>query len=70
MRPTFIGPLQLTVLTILWQRGPATVREVYAEIAATRPIGYTTVMSTMQCLAERGILGHAGHRANADIYME
>ena len=69
MCPTFIGPLQLAVLAILWRDGPSSVRDIYTELAATRPIAYTTVLATFDRLAERGILGSIGRRANADIYM-
>jgi predicted transcriptional regulator len=69
MRPTFIGPLQLAVLAILWRDGPSSVRDLYNELAAIRPIAYTTLLSAIDRLAERGILGSIGRRANADIYM-
>ncbi len=41
---------------VVWDREEATVREVHAAIAAQRGIAYTTVMTTMGRLAEKGIL--------------
>ena len=34
--------------------GPQTVRDVHAEIAKQRDVGYTTVLKTMQVMAEKG----------------
>ncbi|HLJ49004.1 MAG TPA: BlaI/MecI/CopY family transcriptional regulator [Bryobacteraceae bacterium] len=47
--------LELEILKVIWQRGQATVREVYNDLAAQRKIAYTTVLTMM------GILEHKGH---------
>jgi predicted transcriptional regulator len=36
--------------------GPVTVRDLFAELSETRPIAYTTVMSTMDNLHRKGWL--------------
>ena len=41
---------------MIWQRGPTTVREVYKTLAATREIGYSTVLKFMQIMTEKGTL--------------
>jgi predicted transcriptional regulator len=41
---------------IIWDRGEVTVRDVYDQLRANRPIAYTTVMTTMSRLAEKGLL--------------
>ena len=40
----------------VWRHGSATVREVYEVLRARRRIAYTTVMTTMNALAEKGYL--------------
>jgi len=50
------SPSELEVLHILWRRGPQTVREVYDDLKRKRDIGYTTVLKTMQIMAEKGLL--------------
>jgi predicted transcriptional regulator len=47
---------ELDVLNVLWRRGPLTVRDVHAEISQQRDVGYTTVLKTMQIMAEKGLV--------------
>lgn len=53
-RPVPTG-LELEILKVIWQRGQATVREVYNDLLKQRKIAYTTVLTMM------GILEHKGH---------
>lgn len=48
-------PAELEVLNILWEQGPATVREVMGQMP-TKQRGYTTVMSLMQVMYEKKLL--------------
>ena len=52
-RPT---DAELEILTVLWSRGPATVREVHSTISSRRPAQYTTVLKLMQIMAEKGLV--------------
>jgi BlaI family transcriptional regulator, penicillinase repressor len=47
--------LELELLKVIWERGQATVREVYQDLAKQRKIAYTTVLTMM------GVLEHKGH---------
>ncbi len=47
---------ELEVLKVLWQRGPCTVRDVRAVLNEARPRAYTSVMSLMNVMAEKGQL--------------
>jgi predicted transcriptional regulator len=49
-------PAELEVLQILWQQGPSTVRQVMEQLGAQRPRGYTTVMSLMEVMYDKGML--------------
>ncbi len=51
-----LGPLEQDVMDVVWRLGDTTVREVHGELAATRSIAYTTVMTTMTRLASKGLL--------------
>ena len=51
-----LGSLEKEVMRLLWQRGETTVRDAHAELSRSRRIAYTTVMTVMQRLAEKGIL--------------
>lgn len=52
-----LGPLEADVLNAVYDMGkPMRVREVYERMKVERKIAYTTVMSTMNTLHEKGIL--------------
>lgn len=46
---------ELRILTVLWRIGPATVRQVHADLEAGAT-GYTTVLKLMQIMADKGLL--------------
>jgi predicted transcriptional regulator len=48
---------ELELMKIVWRHGDAvTVRDVYEELRASRPIAYTTVMTSMKTLELKGYL--------------
>jgi predicted transcriptional regulator len=52
-RPT---DAELTILQVLWDRGPSTVREVYRILNSSKNAGYTTVLKLMQIMTGKGLL--------------
>ncbi|HEX7958340.1 MAG TPA: BlaI/MecI/CopY family transcriptional regulator [Terriglobales bacterium] len=55
---------ELEILKVVWQRGQATVREVYEDLLKNRKIAYTTVLTMMGILERKGHLKKtAGPRA-------
>lgn len=49
-------PGELEVLKFLWERGPATVRDVHEALSVERPRAYTSVMSLLGVMAEKGLV--------------
>jgi BlaI family penicillinase repressor len=47
---------ELEILTLLWSRGPSTVRDIHETIAARKPTQYTTVLKVLQIMAEKGLV--------------
>ena len=47
---------ELEILHVLWDRGPATVRQVYEALSEKKPTGYTTVLKLMQIMTSKGTL--------------
>jgi BlaI family transcriptional regulator, penicillinase repressor len=47
---------ELEILTVLWNIGPATVREVYEAISRRRRAEYSTTLKFMQIMADKGLL--------------
>ncbi len=57
-RPTYDQPTpgELEVLKVLWERGPSTVREVMERLNRERERAYTSVMSLMNVMTDKGQL--------------
>ncbi len=51
-----LGELEAEVLGVVWEMGKATVQEVKDTLEPRRSLAYTTVMTVMSRLAEKGIL--------------
>ena len=47
---------ELQIIKIVWRKGTATVRDVYEELLRRRKIAYTTVMTMMGILEQKGHL--------------
>jgi BlaI family transcriptional regulator, penicillinase repressor len=51
-----LGDLETAVMSVVWEKGKATVQEVQDTLSQQRPLAYTTVMTVMSRLAEKGVL--------------
>ena len=49
-----LTPQELTIMKIVWRLKHATVRDVYQALQDKRPVAYTTVMTMMKILEEKG----------------
>jgi BlaI family penicillinase repressor len=63
-RPT---DAELDILTVLWSRGPATVREVHETISRRKPAQYSTILKFMQIMAEKGLV-RRNEKQRAHVY--
>ena len=66
IRPT---NAELSILSVLWLRGPSTVREVHDALTAGRDdtVGYTTVLKLLQIMAEKKLVKR-DTRARRHVY--
>lgn len=57
-KPVIPRPTQseLEILSVLWQRGPSTVREVLETLSEGRTTGYTTVLKMLQIMSDKGLV--------------
>ncbi len=63
-RPT---DAELEILTVLWSRGPSTVREVHETILRRKPAQYTTVLKMLQIMTEKGLV-RRDEESRAHVY--
>ena len=56
-------------MKVVWRLESATVRDVYEALRAERTIAYTTVMTMMRILEEKGYLKKAASSDRAYLYM-
>jgi predicted transcriptional regulator len=60
--PPALGPLEIAVMEILWERGESNVHDVIEKLG--RPLAYTTIMTTLDRLYKKGLLSrHKSERA-------
>jgi predicted transcriptional regulator len=52
-RPT---DAELSILRILWRRGPSTVRDVHDDLSRESTTGYTTILKLLQIMTEKGLV--------------
>ncbi|MGE5294793.1 MAG: BlaI/MecI/CopY family transcriptional regulator [Solirubrobacterales bacterium] len=47
---------ELTILRVLWERGPSTVRQVHRAVCEDRETAQTTTLKLMQIMTDKGLL--------------
>jgi BlaI family penicillinase repressor len=55
-RSTTLTQQELEIMKIVWDRESATVRDVYEALLEQRKVAYTTVMTMMKILEQKGYL--------------
>ena len=63
-----LGPLETDIMQIVWQDERSTVKKVHRKLSQQRDIAYTTVMTTMSRLAEKGVLNR--HREGLGLRLQ
>jgi BlaI family penicillinase repressor len=51
-----LTPQELSIMKVVWSLDKATVRDVYEALREKRSVAYTTVMTMMKILEEKGYL--------------
>ena len=66
IRPT---NAELAILSVLWRRGPSTVREVHEALHGSREaaVGYTTILKLLQIMTEKKLVKR-DTRARTHVY--
>ena len=68
-RPRVLGPQELQIMKVVWDRGKVTVRDVYQALLERRQVAYTTVMTMMNILEQKGFLKKAAGEDRAFVYQ-
>ena len=58
---------ELAILRVLWDGGPATVREILHTLNENKPTGYTTALKLLQIMTEKGLV-ERDERVRPQIY--
>lgn len=59
--------LELQVLSVLWDKGPCTAREVNAAMPDGKKRAYTTVLTVLQVMERKGLVTHTS-QGRANVY--
>jgi len=49
-----LTPQELAIMKVVWSLEAATVRDVFEQLRAARPVAYTTVLTMMKILEQKG----------------
>jgi predicted transcriptional regulator len=60
--------LEMQVLSVLWERGPSTVREALEAMPDGKARAYTTILTVLQMMEKKGLVSHVA-RGNAHLYQ-
>jgi predicted transcriptional regulator len=63
-----LTPQELAIMKVVWRLESATVRDVYEALRAERTIAYTTVMTMMRILEDKGYLKKTAGSDRAYVY--
>ena len=58
---------ELEILTVLWSRGPSTVREIHEVTNQRKPVQYTTVLKLLQIMADKKLV-RRNEKQRAHVY--
>jgi predicted transcriptional regulator len=68
---------ELMLLNVLWQMGPATVRQIHDVVSNTQKTGYTTVLKILQIMHEKNLVirdesnrAHVYAAANSEVQTQ
>ncbi|MBN2579259.1 MAG: BlaI/MecI/CopY family transcriptional regulator [Pirellulales bacterium] len=59
--------LELQILSVLWEQGPATVRAIREVLPDGKSRAYTTVLTLVQIMEKKGFVGHTA-QGQAHVY--
>src|SRR5215208_2287977 len=58
MASTRLGRVQLKIMTVLWERGEATARQITDTLGRKKPIAHSTVQTLLRKLEDKGAVAH------------
>ena len=67
MRTSKPSDLEMQILSVLWDRGASTAREVLELMPDGKKRAYTSILSVMQVMEKKGLLKHT-NRGVAHVY--
>ena len=58
---------ETSILQVLWEHEPCSVREIHAELSRTKSVGYTTTLKQIQRMFDKGLVTRTkGHGKSYD----
>ncbi|WP_128103895.1 MULTISPECIES: BlaI/MecI/CopY family transcriptional regulator [Paenibacillus] len=64
----FFGPLEAKIMDILWARPGSSIREVQAALEKDKDVNFNTVMTVMNRLVDKGLLGKS-QKGRTSLYQ-
>jgi BlaI family penicillinase repressor len=51
-------PREMEILKVLWESGPASVRDVFRELAQDEDLAYNTIQTLLRIMEDKGLVRH------------
>jgi BlaI family transcriptional regulator, penicillinase repressor len=67
-RQRVLGSQEFQIMKVVWDRNRVTVRDVYEALLERRQVAYTTVMTMMKILEQKGFLKKTAGEDRAFVY--
>lgn len=64
-----LGELESDIMEVVWKQEQSSVRSVLSELEKKRKIAYTTVMTVMSRLHDKGVLKRKMEKSGAFVYV-
>jgi len=62
-----LTPLETLIMNVLWDESPVPVRQVQERLESVKPMAYSTVLTMMRILRDKGFLA-SERQGKADLY--
>lgn len=67
MKKTTPSDLEMQILSVLWDKGPSTARQVLKAMPDGKKRAYTSILSVLQVMEKKKLVNHTS-KANSYIY--
>jgi predicted transcriptional regulator len=66
--PAGLTEMETEIMLVLWEQGPSTVAAVRDELAPSRPLAHTTIITVLDRMCGKGLIRQVKRQARSKVY--